>query len=172
MSEYFNVGKIVNTHGIKGELKVVRITDFEDRFKKGNILYLFLQGQQEPIALTIQQHRKHKQFDMLKFAGYDSINDVEHFKQGMLKIHQSDQEQLEEGAFYYHEIIGCKVETTSGEYLGTISEVLSPGANDVWVVKQPSNKKDLLIPYIEQVVKQVDPQTKKVVIEPMDGLLS
>jgi len=172
MTEFFNVGKIVNTHGIKGEVKVVRITDFEERFKPGNQLYLFLKNNSEPIKLTIKNYRKHKQFDMLQFEDHPSINDVEHFKQGILKVHQDDRQPLEEeGSYYYHEIIGCEVETTTGEVLGSISEILSPGANDVWVVKR-KNDKDLLIPYIEQIVKKVDVKEKVVTIEPMEGLLS
>ncbi|GAA4063428.1 ribosome maturation factor RimM [Amphibacillus indicireducens] len=169
--EFFNVGKIVNTHGIKGEVKVVRITDFDQRFQPGNELYLFMPNQTEPIKLTIEKHRKHKQFDMLLFKGLHSINEVEHFKQGILKITADDQHQLEEGSYYYHEIIGCEVKTTAGESLGTIKEILAPGANDVWVVKQKS-KKDLLIPYIDDIVKVVDIEQKQVIIEPMEGLLS
>lgn len=171
MTQFFNVGKIVNTHGIKGEVKVVRITDFEQRFKQGNQLYLFLKDQKEPIAVKIQSHRKHKQFDMLLFEGLTSINDVEHFKEGILKVSEADLHPLEEGSYYYHEIIGCEVRTTTGESLGSISEILAPGANDVWVVKR-ENDKDLLIPYIEPIVKQVNVKDKYVVIEPMEGLLS
>src|SRR5699024_7411045 len=124
MTEFFNVGKIVNTHGIKGEVKVIRITDFEERFKPGNQLYLFLKDHSDPIKLTIKNHRKHKQFDMLIFEDYPSINDVEIFKQGILKVHQDDRQPLEEeGSYYYHEIIGCEVKTTSGETLGRIGEI-------------------------------------------------
>ncbi|MCZ0703405.1 16S rRNA processing protein RimM [Natronobacillus azotifigens] len=169
--QFFNVGKIVNTHGIKGEVKVVRITDFEERFQKGNTLYFSDHQKSEPTPLTIKNHRKHKQFDMLQFEGYDSINQVESMKQGMLMISQEQQEPLEEGEFFYYEIIGCTVETTEGERLGEIAEILSPGANDVWVVRN-ANKKDLLIPYIDDVVKTVDKEQKKVVIEPMEGLIS
>ncbi|WP_440895287.1 ribosome maturation factor RimM [Amphibacillus sp. Q70] len=171
MTPYFNVGKIVNTHGIKGEVKVVRITDFEQRFKPGNQLYLFLKDKSEPIKVTIQKHRKHKQFDMLLFEDFTSINEVEHFKEGILKIPATDQHSLEEGSYYYHEIIGCDVKTTSGESLGKISEILAPGANDVWVVKR-KNDKDLLIPYIEPIVKEVNVKENYVIIEPMEGLLS
>ncbi|MBM7540552.1 ribosome maturation factor RimM [Amphibacillus cookii] len=171
MTTFFNVGKIVNTHGIKGEVKVVRITDFEDRFNEGNTLYLFLKDTQEPIKLTVKQHRKHKQFDMLLFEGYPSINHVEHFKEGMLKVHKDDQSALDDDSYYYHEIIGCHVYTVDDEYIGEINEILSPGANDVWVIKR-EGEKDLLIPYITPVVKEVDVVEKKIVIQPMEGLLS
>lgn len=170
MTTYFNVGKIVNTHGIKGEVKVVRITDFDDRFTPGQRLFLFKKGSNEPEIVTIKSHRQHKGFDMILFEEYSNINDVEPFKEGMLKITEAYQAPLEANAYYYHEILGCEVVTTDGRVLGEIKEILSPGANDVWVVKQ-KGKKDVLIPYIEDIVKTVDIDKKHVTIEPMEGLL-
>lgn len=169
--DYFNVGKIVNTHGIKGEVKVVRITDFEDRFERGNTLYFFHDKASEPITLTIKNHRKHKQFDLLQFESYDSINDVEKLKNGLLTISKEQQEPLTDGDYYYHEIIGCEVFTSSGDKLGKVVEILSPGANDVWVVRR-QGQKDALIPYIDDIVKSVSVTDKKILIEPMEGLLS
>lgn len=171
MTEYLDIGKIVNTHGLKGEVKVVRITDFDERFKPGNQVFLFLANRSDPLELTIENHRQHKQFDMLRFKGLESINDVESFKQGMLKISKTDQHTLEKGSYYYHEIIGCEVKTTSGETIGVISEILAPGANDVWVVKR-QGKKDALIPYITQIVEEINVEDQYIIIEPMEGLLS
>ncbi len=171
MEKWFNVGKIVNTHGIKGELKVLSMTDFpEERYQKGNELTLFIEGK-EPKSLTIASYRKHKNFDLLMFEGYSDINEVEGFKQGILKVDESQLQDLDEGEFYFHEIIGCVVRTTSGEELGVVKEILSPGANDVWVVKAPRGKEHL-IPYIEDIVKKVDIAQKEIIIEPMEGLLS
>lgn len=165
----FNVGKIVNTHGIRGEVKVLRISDFEERFSVGKILYLVRDGE-HPIELTIDGHRVHKNFDLIYFKGYNNINDVEHLKGSLLKISENQLTDLDEDEYYYHEIIGCEVFTDSEKKLGTIKEVLSPGANDVWVVKQEKGK-DILIPYINDVVKEIDIVTKKVIIEPIEGLL-
>lgn len=78
--------------------------------------------------------------------------------------------KLDEGEFYFHEIIGCIIFTDEGEEVGTIREILTPGANDVWVVKGPKGK-DILIPYIEQIVKDVDITAKKIIITPIEGLL-
>lgn len=169
MEKMFNVGKVVNTHGIRGEVKVLRISDFEERFTVGEQLYLVKENEQ-PIQLIIDGHRINKGFDLIHFKGYDNINDVEHYKGSYLKIMESQLTDLAENEFYYYEIIGCEVYTNNAEKLGEISEVLSPGANDVWVVKRPKGK-DLLIPYIKDVVMDVDIAAKKVVIEPMEGLL-
>lgn len=172
MEKWFNVGKIVNTQGIKGEVRVISRTDFpEKRYKAGNILYLFLPNSKEPIELTVKSHRTHKNFELLTFEGLTSINEVEKFKEGILKVPESQLDQLEEDEFYFHEIIGCLVFTTSGEELGKITEILTPGANDVWVIKGKGGK-EILIPYIRDVVKKVDVQEKTVLIEPMEGLLS
>lgn len=172
MEKWFNVGKIVNTHGIKGEVRVISRTDFpEQRYKTGNKLFLFLPQSDIPIELTVKNHRTHKNFDLLIFDGYENINLVEKFRDGLLKVPESQLAQLEEEEFYYHEIIGCLVATTSGEELGKITEILSPGANDVWVIKGRGGK-EILIPYIHDVVKKVDVKEKVVLIEPMEGLLS
>jgi len=169
LADMFNVGKIVNTHGIKGEVKVQRITDFEDRFENGNQLILEKEKGQT-LELEVDGHRIHKGFDLIHFKGYDNINDVEHFQGLYLKILENQQTDLEENEFYYHEIIGCAVYLISGEKLGTVKEILAPGANDVWVTEREGGK-DVLVPYIEDVVKEVDVSARKVVIEPMEGLL-
>ncbi|WP_010530638.1 ribosome maturation factor RimM [Lentibacillus jeotgali] len=169
MTDMLNVGKIVNTHGIKGDVKVQRITDFEERFDIGNQLILEKENGQT-LNLEIDGHRDHKGFGLLHFKSYDNINDVEQFKGRLLKIPRDQLADLAENEFYYHEIIGCAVYLTSGEKLGTIKEILAPGANDVWVTEREEGK-DVLVPYIADVVKEVDVSDKKVVIEPMEGLL-
>ncbi|WP_339227685.1 ribosome maturation factor RimM [Oceanobacillus sp. FSL K6-2867] len=164
----FNVGKIVNTHGIRGEVKVLRISDFEERFAPGEKLCVIKDKQ--TIELTIAAHRVHKGFDLLQFEGYTNINEVEDFKGCKLKINETQLTELDQDEYYYHEIIGCEVFTAAGENIGKIKEILSPGANDVWVVKQKVGK-DILIPYIDDVVTKVDVASKKIVVEPMEGLL-
>lgn len=172
MEKWFNVGKIVNTHGIRGEVRVISKTDFpEQRYKVGNTLYLFMPGSNKPIELTVKTHRTHKNFNLLTFEGLENINDVEKFRDGIIKVPESQLIDLDEDEFYYHEIIGCIVATTKGEEIGKVSEILSPGANDVWVVKSKGGK-EILIPYIKDVVKKVDVQEKVILIEPMEGLLS
>lgn len=170
MAKYFNVGKIVNTQGIKGEIRVISSTDFpEERFRKGNILYIEV-APNDLFEVKVASHRLHKNFHLLTFVGLDNINDVEKYKGKMLRINEEQLSELDEGEFYYHEIIDCEVFTEDGEKIGTIKEILSPGANDVWVVKRPGEK-DLLLPYIEEVVKEIDVENKKVIVHLMEGLL-
>src|SRR5690625_2697036 len=165
----FTIGKIINTHGIKGEVKVKQITDFIERFNKGSTVYLIDQDD-EAHQLEIDGLRTQKNLLLLHFTGYNTIEAVESFKGLSLKIKENQLTDLEENEYYYYEIIGCSVYTMDGEEIGIIDSILSPGANDVWVIKD-NQKKDILIPYIEEVVKIVDVENKRVIIEPMEGLL-
>ena len=104
---YFNVGKIVNTQGLQGEMRVLSVTDFaEERFKKGNKLALFDKKDQFVMDVEIASHRKAKNFDIIKFKGMYHINDIEKFRDFSLKVAEEDLSDLEDGEFYYHEIIG------------------------------------------------------------------
>ncbi|EKF37445.1 ribosome maturation factor RimM [Bacillus xiamenensis] len=169
--DWLNVGKIVNTHGVRGEVRVVSKTDFpEERYKKGSVLYIFKQGQKEPLKVTVASHRQHKQFDLLTFEEVGSLNEAEQLKESILKVEKEHLGSLDEGEFYFHEIIGCEVYDEEDKLIGQIKEILTPGANDVWVVGR-KGKKDALIPYIPSVVKKIDISSKKVHIEVMEGLI-
>lgn len=170
--EWYNVGKIVNTHGIWGEVRVISMTDFaEERYEIGSELGLYKADGSNPITVKVASHRKHKNFDLLTFEGYTLLKDVEVLKNAVLKVSEKYLTDLEENEFYFHEIIGCVVESTDGETIGTITEIIQTGANDVWAV-QPEKGKMHYIPYIEDVVKSVDIDKKKIVIEVLEGLLS
>ena len=166
---YFNVGKIVNTQGLQGEMRVLSVTDFaEERFKKGNALALFDKKDQFVMDVEIASHRKVKNFDIIKFKGMYHINDIEKFRDFNLKVREEDLTDLEDGEFYYHEIIGLEV-YENDVLLGTIKEILQPGANDVWVVKR-KGKRDLLLPYIPPVVLGIDIEQGRVDVEIPEGL--
>lgn len=170
--QWFNVGKIVNTHGIRGEVRVMSRTDFpEERFAVGTKLGLFKPDAKKPIMVTIASHRQHKNFELVTFEGHLNVNDVEGYKESYLRISENDLTELEDHAYYHHEILGCTVFTTEGAELGIVSEILETGANDVWEVK-PKSGKNHYIPYIEEVVKEVDIDEKRIIIEAMEGLLS
>lgn len=173
MSEkLFTVGKIVNTHGIRGEVKVMPHTDFaEQRFAVKSKLYI-VPDKGSMIEVTVDTSRFHKNMYVLKFKELQGINDAEKYKGSLLKIKPDLQEELPENEYYFHEIIGCKVlkDDEPSEELGTISEILTPGANDVWVVKTPQGK-EILLPAIPDVVLDVDKEAKLVRVHLMEGLL-
>lgn len=166
---YYNVGKIVNTQGLQGEVRVLAVTDFADeRFKKGSQLSLFDANDQFITELEIASHRKHKNVDIVKFKGLYHINDVEKYKGYSLKVAEEDLSALAEGEFYYHEIIGLAV-YENNLLIGHVKEILQPGANDVWVVKR-KGKRELLLPYIPSVVLNIDVPNQRIDVELLEGL--
>ena len=170
MTEWFNVGKIVNTHGIRGEVRVISRTDFPDeRYAVGSMLYVGADRNADKNQVIVEAHRRHKQFDLLKFENLDDMNAVLPLKGQTLYVTEEQLGELDEDEYYYHEIVGCEVFSDTGTFLGKVKEILSPGANDVWVVDR-KGKKDLLLPYIEEVVTDVDVENKKIVVHLLEGL--
>lgn len=169
MIDYLKVGKIVNTHALQGEVRVISSSDFKEvRFKKGSALLIDDHGTHVPVQ--VRSHRTHKNFDLLTFVGMSHIDEVTPYKGCDILVDAAHLSQLDEGEFYFYEMIGCQVKTTQGEVIGEISEILQTGANDVWVIKR-KGKKDALIPYIEDVVKAVDVANKTVTIALLEGLI-
>ena len=171
--QYYLVGKIVNTQALRGEVRVMATTDFpEERFKIGATLAIF-NGDKLVEMVEVDGHRLHKNFNLLHFKGKDNINDVEKFKGFDLKVAGTEREadELDENEFYYDDIIGLEVYTTDDTYLGKIREITSLPSNDVWAIQRPNKGKDILIPYIEDIVLEIDLDNNQVVIDPMDGLI-
>ncbi|KEO81914.1 ribosome maturation factor RimM [Tumebacillus flagellatus] len=165
------VGHLVNTQGVRGEVRVLSRTDFDDiRFKTGSTIMLVHPNFPKPIELKISSSRPHKQFILLTFEGHLNINDVEKYKGGDLMVREEDLVQLPENTYYIYQLIGCQVVTDEGEVLGTLKDVLQPGANDVYVVKPPKGK-DILLPVIPDCVLDVDVENKKVLVHILPGLL-
>lgn len=107
---------------------------------------------------------------VVRLNDFTNINEVEKYKGTMLKVSSEYQSELSEDEFYFHQIVGCEVVTDEGETLGTIKEILTPGANDVWVVKA-NNGKEILLPYIDEVILHVDVVNQKVTVHLMEGLV-
>jgi len=169
MIDYLKVGEIVNTHALQGEVRIYSKSDFkEERFAPGSVLYINFND--ELIQVKIKSHRTNKNLELVKFEGMNHINDVEKYKGCELWVDAANLSELEDTEFYFYEIIGCRVQTTDSETIGEITDILQTGANDVWVIKR-KGEKDLLIPYIEDVVKEVDIESKTVTIELLEGLV-
>ncbi|WP_018922576.1 ribosome maturation factor RimM [Salsuginibacillus kocurii] len=167
----YNVGKIVNTHGVRGELRVIAVTDApEERFTNGARLYV--EGSGGAQEVTVKSHRKHKQFDLVTFEEINSMDEASALKGQMLMVAEEDRVPTEEDdEFYYDEIIGALVYTEDGTELGTVKEILPLGANDVWVVKRGHEKKDVLLPFIEDVVLDVNVAEQTITVRLLEGLL-
>ena len=171
--EWFNVGRIVNTHGIRGELRILSTTDFEEeRFAVGSKLAAFKKDDKKPTWVTISSSRRHKNFILVTFEGMENINLVEPFKEGLLKVSmdQLAEDELEDNEYYHFEIKDCEVFSEEGELIGVVTDILETGANDVWEIKAQNGKKHY-IPYIEDIVKEIDVDEKKIIIHVMEGLM-
>ncbi|WP_124727618.1 ribosome maturation factor RimM [Staphylospora marina] len=172
-AEYLKVARMVGTHGIRGEVRVLPDTDFpEIRFAPGSRLLLRHPSLPSPLPLTVERSRPHKSALLVKFREWGNINDAEPYKGSWLVVPREEAVPLneEEGEFYHYQIIGCRVVKTDGEEVGTVKEILRFPANDVWVVRPAERGKDILIPYIGEIVKEVDVEGRLVRIEWMEGL--
>ena len=168
-AKWLTVGKVVNTHGVRGEAKVWPETDFpEERFGKGTKLTLVSPDEAKTMPVTVVSARPQKNLYIVKFQEFQNINQLEPYKGWSIKT--DSRIPLEDHEFYFQDIIGCTVQSEDGETLGVITEILRPGANDVWVLKR-TNGKLAYIPYIEDVVLNVDVAAKTVTIHVMEGLL-
>ena len=168
MPDYYDIGTIVNTHGIRGEVRVLVTTDFpEQRFKVGNKVYV---ATTPKTVLTINSVRQHKGLTMLTFKDYTDINQVLPFKGKKLQVTEAALKPLEEGSYYYKDIIGLTVIDEHGQTLGKVSEILSPGPNDVWVIPRPG-KSELLLPFLKSVVQTIDLEQKEAHVIVPEGLI-
>ncbi|KAA8370614.1 ribosome maturation factor RimM [Leuconostoc carnosum] len=165
----FKVGTIVNTHGIRGEVKIMAITDFpEKRFKKG--VELQIETKQGLVPMTVQSSRLHKNMWLVLFEGITNINEIEKYKTDDIYVASDERQELEDDEYYYDEIIDSRVVDLTGNVIGIVSEIMTTGANDVWVVKR-EGQPDALIPMIDDVVKSVDVDNKLITIDALEGLL-
>lgn len=161
--EFLIVGRILAPRGIEGELKVQITTDFPDRFASGRLVYI--DGQ----PLQIEGSRRQKQQLLLKLTGIDTRQDAEKLRGQDLTIPRTELRSLPEGEYYAFQLIGLAVETIAGNYVGSIIDLMTTASNDVYIVQ--SERGELLIPAIEDVVKSIDLENGKVVIEAIEGLL-
>ena len=159
------IGKLVNFHGVRGEVKILSDSDFlDERFQAGKTVEI---GGK---VLTIASYRTHKNFHLLKFEGVSNMNDIIHLKGKDVFIEDHSEElALDDNEYHVRDIVGLTViNLDDNTELGKISDVMFTGANDVWVI---DGEREYLIPYIEQVVKTVDFERGVVEITPLEGLL-
>jgi len=169
MENYLRVGVITTTHGIKGEVKVYPTTDDITRFE--NLKEIYLDTGRNYLPLEIEEVKYFKNMVILKFKGYDDINDIEKYRGKDLLVPREQAIKLEEGEYFICDIIGSEVITDDGKKLGILTEVITTAANDVYVVKNEENNKEILIPSIKQCILDVDIINKKIKVHLLDGLL-
>lgn len=165
--EAISIGKILKPRGLQGEVKVLPLTDIPGRFDQ--LDQVTVRCAQETVTLNIEQVRYHQGVVYLVFAGRYSREAVQDLIGGDIQVMQSSAPALPEGMYYHFEILGARVSTDEGRYLGTVADILRTGAHDVYVVQ--GERREYLIPATEEVVRQVDRQHRTIIIHPLKGLL-
>lgn len=163
--QYLDTGKIVGTHGIKGEVRIEHWSDspeFLCAFKK---LYLDEKGQ----SFIEVKSRPHKNIALAKIKGVDTIESAEKFRGKIVYINRDDI-VLDEGVYFVQDLIGLEVkDADSGVVYGKITDVLRTGANDVYEITDSENKK-YFAPVIDEVVEEINVDGGFVLIRPMKGI--
>ena len=162
--KFITIGRILTTWGVKGKLKVKLETDFPQRFAPGSKVYINRQ------PMTIDSAEWHGDKLVIKLNTIDSIEDARKLRGKTIEIYRNQVHPLPEGQYYHFQLIGLEVWTTQGELLGSITEIITTGSNDNYVVR--GAKGETLIPAIEDVVKSIDLDKGCLIIEPIEGLLS
>lgn len=168
MDDYLRVGVISSTHGIAGEVKVFPTTDDVNRFKE--LKEVILDTGKTNISLEIEGVKFFKQMVILKFKGIDNINDIEKYRGKDLLVTRENAVELDEDEYFISDIIESEVLDEDGIKLGVLTEVLSTGANDVFVIKSKEDK-EILIPNIKDCVLDINIDEKKIIVHLLDGLL-
>ncbi len=162
------IGKIVNTHGIKGEIRIRSNSDFkEERFSPKNKIKAKIKN--ELVELEIENYYQHKTFDIVKFVGYDNINDVLKFKNSDIYGELLGEESLGEDEYFNYQLVDLVVKNQFGEILGKVEKVIeNPGSNLLRIKQDDSNQ--FLVPFNNHFINTVNLSKKEIEIEEIEGL--
>ncbi|BAK48052.1 hypothetical protein CXIVA_20850 [Clostridium sp. SY8519] len=166
MTDLFQVGIITNTHGIAGEVKVFPTTDDPKRFKK--LKEVILEPEKENKILHITGVKFVKNLVVLKFREFASINDVQRLREKKLYVTRENAVKLKKNEYFIADLIGLKVQSTDGRDLGTLTDVITTGANDVYVLQ--GDGRELLVPAIRECIRAVDLEAGTMTVYLLPGL--
>lgn len=159
------IGKILSPHGVKGEVKVQPLTDYPERFHRTKNVWLDAKKN----YYEIENIREQLEIFLIKFRSVDDRDEAEKLTNSFLTIDPEQVIELPPGHFYHFQIIGLEVYDVQGACLGQIIDIIETGANDVYVVKR-EEKKDLLIPALKTIVREIDIRSKRMIVELPAGL--
>lgn len=166
MKKMLRVGKIANTHGIKGDIKVIPLTDYMERFEE--LEWVYMDDYEE--KFYIQNVKYKKNTVILSFKGYDDINLVEKFKNKYIFIDDTQRRKLPADTYYIADIIGLDVYNIKNEYIGKVKDIIQTGPNEVYVIKGDDNK-EIMIPSVKEFIPEISLKEGKVVINPIEGMI-
>ena len=167
MQAYLEVGQIVNTFGIKGFVKVKPFTDENSRFEELKTVYIVMKNQMKEVE--IEEVGYQKDMVLLKLKGIDNLTEAEKYKGLFLKIDRKNAKKLPKDTYFIADLLGLEVYTDEGELLGRVDDIFNSGANDVYVVKDNLGKQ-ILLPGIKDVLKEIDLEKEKIIVHLIKGL--
>lgn len=163
------VGKIVNTCGLKGEVKVINSSDFvNERYKKNNVLMAINEEKNINVNLTVSSFRENDKFIYLKFKEITTIEEAEMLKESYLMIDGDELKKINEDTFYYYQLMNMEV-YYENKKVGIISEINDNGAQDLIRIK--GEDINVLVPFVDEFVESVDVENKKICLRNLEGLL-
>lgn len=168
MQEFLEVGQIVNTHGIKGYVKIVPFTNYIERFDELEKVYI--KKRNETINLDIEDVKYQKNMVLVKFKGIERIEEAETLKNSSVLINRDSAISLEEGEYFIVDLIGLEVYTDEDKLLGKLEDIYNTGSNDIYVVKDELGK-TILLPALKKVIKDIDLENKKMTVHLIEGLI-
>ena len=168
MTKYLEIGQIVNTFGIKGMVKVKPFTDDCRRFDK--LKKVYIQNKKCRKEYEIEEIKYHKEMVLIKLKGINNPEEANLLRESYLVVNREDEEPLEEGIYYIVDMIGLEVYTIENEFLGNLEDIFNTGSNDKYVIKNELGKQ-ILLPAINDVIKEIDIENKKVIVKLIPGLL-
>jgi 16S rRNA processing protein RimM len=159
------VGRITRTHGVKGEVAVLPLSEVASRFEAGSTVFL---DEREDRPLTVATSRPHQRRLLVAFQGVGDRTSADALRGRYVFVPASSAPELPEGEYWAHELIGCEVLTEDGRRLGRIREIMHTQANDVWATE--GDEGEVLIPALKEVVRDVDVAGRRVVVRDVPGL--
>lgn len=168
MEKYLELGQIVNTFGIKGQVKVKPFTDDITKFEK--LKKIYVEKKNELKLFQIEKVNYSKNMVILKLKGIENPEDAEKLRNSYLKIDRKDAKKLPEGTYYIVDLIGLDVYTDEDKLLGKVDYIYNTGSNDIYIVKNEQGK-EILLPAIKDVLKQVDLENGKIIVHIIEGLI-
>ena len=168
MEDRLQVGVITSTHGVRGEVKVFPTTDDPNRFKR--LKEVILDTGKEEMVLEIEGVKFFKQFVILKFKGFDNINDIEKYRQKSLYVTRKNAVRLKRDEYFIADLMGLKVLDEQETQIGVLKDVMETGANDVYIIEMMDGK-ELLLPAIKQCILNVDIENGFMQVHILEGVL-
>lgn len=166
--ERLEIGQIVNTFGIKGFVKIYPFVNDIKRFD--NLKKIYVKLKKEELTLELEEIKYQKNMVIAKFKNIENIEQAEPLKNAYVEISREDAIPLEEGEYFIADLLGMEVYTDLGEKLGTLTDIFNNGSSDIYEVKNEQGKQ-FLLPYIDDVIKEINIETGRITVHILDGLI-